>query len=100
MVFLRYSSLLLPTTLQVHNCLPYFFSPSKGITTQFPSYVNVKGGIFNYPWKLIAKVITLNNMLAVTSDSIFGYDLQISGNILQVLQPFSIFSFVIGVISI
>ena len=62
----------------------------KGITTKFSSYVNVKGGIFNYPWKLIAKVITLNNMLAVMSDSIFGYDLQISGNILQVLQPFSI----------
>ena len=30
-------------------------------------------------------------MLAVTSDSIFGHDLQISSNILQVLQPFSIF---------
>ena len=58
-----------------------------GITTQFSSYVN-------------AKVITLINMLAVTSDSIFGYDLQISGNILQVLQPFSIFSYIIGVISI
>ena len=72
----------------------------KGITTQFSSYVNVKGGIFNYPWKLIAKVITLNNMLAVTSDLIFGYDLQISGNILQVLQPFFIFSYIIGVISI
>ena len=72
----------------------------KGITTQFSSHVNVKGGIFNYPWKIIAKVITLINMLAVTSDSIFGYDLQISGNILQVLQPFSIFSYVVGVISI
>ena len=72
----------------------------KGITTQFSSYVNVKGGIFNYPWNLIAKVITLNNMLAITSDSIFGYDHQISGNILQVLQPFYIFSYIIGVISI
>ena len=39
-------------------------------------------------------------MLIVTSDSIFGYDLQISGNILQVLQPFSIFSYIIGVIFI
>ena len=68
----------------------------KGITTQFSSYVNVKGGIFNY----FAKVITLNNMLAITSDSIFGYDHQISGNILQVLQPFYIFSYIIGVISI
>ena len=72
----------------------------KGITTQSSSYVNVNGGIFNYPRKLIAKVITLNNMLAIMSDSIFGYDLQISGNILQVLQPFSIFSYIFSVISI
>ena len=81
------------------NALSACKTSPKGIT-QFSSYVNVKGVIFNYPLNLIAKVITLNNMLSVTSDSILGYDLQIPGNILQVLQPFSIFSYIIGVISI
>ena len=82
------------------NALSACKTSPKGITTQFSSYVNVEGGIFNHPWKLITKVITLNNMLSVTSDSILGYDLQILGNILQVLQPFSIFSYIIGVIYI